>query len=375
MLAKPAEGFPSVFSPDGLFGRFPFLLPNLFCAGLLFLSIIGGAAFLEETHPDFQPWSLLPDHEQASTLESPLIPTAGATANPAVDLRAESYGTFNRVDIDETWRVQADGSKERSSSPEHQVVFTWQVTMLVIALGIFTYHSMTFDHLLPIFLQDENRVTLLSRSSFLNIPGGVGLSTRTVGLIMSVDGLIALFVQTVLFPPLADWLGVWRLFVLVTVLHPITYFIVPFLVFVPRHLLFVGIYTCLVIRNILSIIAYPVLLILIKQATPSTSVLGKINGLAASAGAACRTVAPPVAGFLYSTGSQIGCTAIAWWSSSLVALIGSVQLWFIKRKKDAHVTVRLAAPCLATSHPSETYPHDVIHIVVTEPDSDTYNQP
>jgi hypothetical protein len=239
--------------------------------------------------------------------------------------------------------------------------------MFIIALGIFTYHSMTFDHLLPIFLQDKNHM-LLSGSSFPHISGGLGLSTQTVGIIMSVDGLIALFIQSVLFPPLADWLGVWRLFVMVTILHPITYFIVPFLACLPPNLVFTGIYICLIIRNILSIIAYPVLLILIKQSTPSSCVMGKINGLAASAGAACRTIAPPVSGLLYSTGTQIGCTPIAWWGSSVIALAGILQLWFIKRRKDT-VTIRAAVPCLAAAGPpsAESHPREVIH-VLGEPD-------
>lgn len=342
--------------------------------------MIGGAIFLQETHPDFQPGSHDLADYQHHTAETPLMTTAGATVNPAVDLRNDSYGTFNQVDVhpEQFWRVNSDGSKERSAWPADRAVFTWQVIMFVIALGIFTYHSMTFDHLLPIFLQDENprNISILSHS-FLNIPGGVGLSTRTVGLIMSVDGLIALFIQSVLFAPLADWLGVWKLFVIVTVLHPITYFIVPFLVFLPNNLLFTGIYTCLAIRNVLSIIAYPVLLILIKQSSPSCAVLGKINGLAASAGAACRTVAPPVAGYLYGTGTQIGCTAIAWWGSSLVALIGTVQLWFIKRKKDMTVTVRSAAPCLAATHPpsADTHPRNVIHIIVSDPESRSHHVP
>jgi hypothetical protein len=343
--------------------------------------MVGGAIFLQETHPDFTPGSRDPgdyQHQQSSTAETPLMTTAGATANPAVDLRNESYGTFNQVDVhtEETWRVNANGSKERSGSPEDRVAFTGQVIMFVIALGIFTYHSMTFDHLLPIFLQDEHSTNLsILSQSFLNIPGGVGLSTRTVGLIMSVDGLIALFIQIVLFAPLADWLGVWKLFVIVTVLHPITYFIVPFLVFLPHHLLFTGIYTCLIIRNLLSIIAYPVLLILIKQSSPSCAVLGKINGLAASAGAACRTVAPPVAGYLYGTGTQIGCTAIAWWGSSLVALVGTFQLWFLQRKKDMTITVRSAAPCLAAAHPpsADTHPRDVIHVIVTDPEFQSHH--
>ncbi|KAJ9302278.1 hypothetical protein DTO271G3_1144 [Paecilomyces variotii] len=371
LLAKPAEGFPSVFSPDGLFGEFPFLLPNLICSGLLLLSIIGGLLFLQETHPDMQPWSI-PEEFDKSTAETPLLPPYGATANASADLRAESYGTFNQVDMheDEQWQVRADGPMTPTSPSPKIKVFSGRVAMLVIALGIFTYHSMTYDHLLPIFLQDENplNVSALGRS-FLSIPGGVGLSTRTVGLIMSVDGVIALVIQSLVFPPLAERLGVWKTFVFVTVLHPIAYFIVPFLVFLPQDLLFPGIYTCLIIRNFLSIIAYPLLLILIKQASPSPSVLGRINGLAASAGAACRMIAPPIAGLLYSAGTAIGLTAIAWWTSSLVALIGAFQLWFIERKKHATVTVTAATPCLAAATRSsvEAQPQkDIVHIMVSE---------
>lgn len=239
--------------------------------------------------------------------------------------------------------------------------------MLVVALAIFTYHSMTYDHLLPIFLQDKN--PLVGHSSLFDIPGGVGLSTRTVGVIMSTDGIIALVIQSIIFPALAQWLGVWRLFIAVTVLHPIAYFMVPFLAFLPQHLVFVGIYACLIVRNILSIIDYPVLLILIKQASPSDSVMGKINGLAASAGAAARTVAPPVAGFLYTTGAEMGCTAVAWWGSTLVALFGALQLWFIQPKKYSWATVRAAAPCHYAPIRDEP-PQDTVHIIVTDADAD-----
>lgn len=351
LLATPVEGFPSVFPSDGLFGRFPFLLPNLFCAGLLLLSMLGGAIFLVETHPGFRR-SASGLEGYLSTVETPLIVNAGAAAVPGVDLQAEPYGTFNTVDMhaDESWQLYGERSKENSLSLNQDRMFTWRVTMLVLALGIFTYHSMTFDHLLPIFLQDENHRDVLVRSHlFLRIPGGLGLTTRTVGLIMSVNGVIALFIQGVVFPPLADRLGIWKLFVMVTALHPVTYFIVPFLVFLPSSWLFSGIYVCLIIRNSLSIIAYPVLLILIKQASPSTAVLGKINGLAASAGAACRTVAPPVAGYLYGVGTGIGCTALAWWASSLIALIGSFQLGLINCQSTRSIIVQSPTPGLVNA--------------------------
>ncbi|KAA8642206.1 MFS transporter [Aspergillus tanneri] len=366
LLAKPAEGFPSLFSHDGLFGKYPYLLPNVVCCILLLCSILFCWLFLQETHPDMQPWRNRKEAIDHRSVERPLLPTAGATANAGADLRAESYGTFNQVSLqDEEVIVHTNGLRY-GTCPSTEPIFTWRVTMLVIALAIFTYHSMSFDHLLPIFLQDKSaKETSNLGGTVLGFPGGVGLSTPTVGLIMSTDGIIALIIQSVIFPTLAHYLGVWRLFVVVTVLHPLAYFLIPFLIFLPQTLLFFGIYTCLILRNILSIIAYPVLLILIKQASPSDSVLGKINGLSASAGAASRTIAPPIAGFLYSTGSEIGCTALAWWGSTLVAIIGAIQLWFIQQKKHASVTVRPVGRCHYIPEGSEPQ-KETIHIIVTE---------
>jgi hypothetical protein len=53
-LARPAIYYPSIFASDGLFGRFPYLLPNLVCAALILVAMIQGYCFLEETHPDLQ---------------------------------------------------------------------------------------------------------------------------------------------------------------------------------------------------------------------------------------------------------------------------------------------------------------------------------
>jgi hypothetical protein len=297
-----------------------------------------------------------------------MITAAGANVDPGIDLRQESYGTFNEVNIFENkdWIVNADGSSSPLSLPEKPRLkaFTWKVSMLVVALGLFSYHSMCYDHLLPIFFQDE-RITFFSMratSSPFHIPGGLGLTTKTVGLVMSVNGMIALFIQAVIFPWLAGWLGVWKLFVLVTVLHPLAYFIVPFLALFPKNLLFPGIYSCLTIRNLLSIQAYPTILILLKQASPSPACLGKINGLAASVGAACRTISPPVVGLLYGIGLDIGFTGLAWFGAGAVAILGALQLSFIPREKNDAATVRSAAPYLV-GEPQEP-PVNVVHVTV-----------
>jgi hypothetical protein len=331
-FADPSTSYPNVFSKDGIFGQFPYLLPNLVCAGLLAVSILAGYFLLEETHPDMQPRVSLPDSTYVSD-ETPLVATADAIKTPAVDLRADTYGTFEGSD-DSKWR-----SAHTKVKPK---IFCKRVMALIVAMGIFTYHSMTYDHLLPIFLEDD-RGEPFSISAFSNAfaginpffsPGGLGLSMQQVGAIMSVNGVIALFVQAVIFPFVAHQLGIHRLFVLVTLLHPIAYFIMPFLVYLPASWLLPGVYACLTIRNLLSILAYPVLLILIKEATPSPCVLGKINGLAASAGAACRTLAPPISGYLYTLGSRMDFTGLAWYGSALVAGVGAVQCFSVKRVRN-----------------------------------------
>jgi len=232
------------------------------------------------------------------------------------------------------------------------------------------------QHFRPIFFQYERISDIHEMATTSTIgnengsfAGGLGLSVQQCGIILAVNGVIALFVQAVIFPLAASWMGTWRTFLLVTVLHPVAYFIVPWLVLLPANLLFTGIYTCLTVRNILSILAYPLLLILIKEASPSNGCLGKINGLAASTGAACRTVASPVAGLLYGVGDRIEFTALAWWASALVAIIGTIQVLTIKQERNGpRHQIRPVASCRFM--PSEDHEwkrrSSIVHIRVSD---------
>ncbi|KAF2860289.1 MFS general substrate transporter [Piedraia hortae CBS 480.64] len=359
-FASPAESFPGSFLDIPLFRRFPYALPNLICASLMLVSIVIGYLTLEETHPDMQPWSTKEDLEHTDTVTP--YSAQGSTQYQAVNLeRPETYGTFTEVneDVGEEWNLRRDGtSRPPSLKGNSGRVFTKRIMMLMLALGIFTYHSMTYDHLMPIFFQDERVPGVHTNSSPLttkngafgnqngSFAGGLGLSVKQCGIILAVNGVIALFVQAVIFPFAASQLGVWRSFLMTAILHPIAYFIVPWLVLLPPSLLYPGIYTCLVVRNLMSILAYPLLLILIKEASTSSSCLGKINGLSASTGAACRTIASPIAGLLYSMGDKTDFTPMAWWASALVAVIGAFQAFSITNQiKGPHYQVRPVAPC------------------------------
>jgi len=49
-LADPVVNYPSLFSRGTIFEKFPFLLPNLVCAGVCLFSLLAGLLFLQETN-------------------------------------------------------------------------------------------------------------------------------------------------------------------------------------------------------------------------------------------------------------------------------------------------------------------------------------
>ncbi|KAI2629363.1 major facilitator superfamily domain-containing protein [Xylaria nigripes] len=333
IFANPHHTWPSTFPNHSCFATFPYLLPNIICSVLLLVSVIMGWFLLEETHPVTQPFVMLPDNTYNSE-ESPLLASAHALFRPTVSIQSGGYETFgSRGCLGPSPETRCANECERKKPPS---IFSGRIMQLIISLSIFTYHSMTYDHLMPIFFEDRrahfNPAFATAFNPFYS-PGGLGLSIHSVGMILAVNGVIALFIQVVVFPVAAEKVGVFRLFLIVATLHPIAYIIVPSLIYVPKSMLAPTIYFCLTVRNLLSIVFFPLLLILIKEATPSSDMLGRVNGLAASAGATCRMIAPPVAGYLYSLGSQIDCTAIAWYGSTIIAIIGSFQCFAVQRDR------------------------------------------
>lgn len=140
-LANPVKGYPTFFRKGGFFDIFPWALPNLVCAGLMLFSVILTYFFLEETHPDLcDGGNSQTHHEVVET--SPMIAAGNTSFDQNVDLRRNSYGTFNEIDTigHDEWNVRPDGSSRTASVSEKQIDkwFTHRIAMLVMALGIYT---------------------------------------------------------------------------------------------------------------------------------------------------------------------------------------------------------------------------------------------
>ena len=140
-FADPTQTYPDIFSQDGLFGKFPYLLPNLICAAMLLCSIAAAWAFLSETHPDMQPWSTHVDL-QHSTVDTPLLSTSGAVVNVPANITQQSYGTFDQIKTTDSNPHKPLAERKSfyrfpsSASISKVKAFNKQIVMLIISLGM-----------------------------------------------------------------------------------------------------------------------------------------------------------------------------------------------------------------------------------------------
>lgn len=389
-LAQPARLYPNTFDKDGLFGRYPYLLPNLVAAIGILLAILQGMIFLEETlvreeKPE-EDNSIADHHDHLDTIsETPanetsrLLPpppnhqhlgreprgsTAGSTRHrPSIaSFTRDRLASISVSDSIRQIRKRASFMEEgmpmpfdqrfdirRSSfgtmhsikiqqdvlpirggpAPKPRRTFNQTVVMVILAMSIFAFHQMAFISILPVYVLDPKT------TKGLDLQGGLGLDIPDVGAFLTVNGFITLFVQGFIFPIFVEWAGVWNSFIWMIILFPITYVIIPFISAFPHAFEAPGIYLVLFLEAFFGIIVFPCALILMKNAIPSPLVLGRVNGLAMSACCLARTISCPLIGLIYS----IGGSAAAWFSLAVIAVIGIIQLIWVPKEDVGAVTI------------------------------------
>lgn len=373
-LAQPAVFYPSVFAKDGLFGKYPYLLPNLVAAIGIVLAIIQGVFFLKETlvreeEPDQnggitygdnvnERSRLLPAQEphqvpgrvrgsMAGSMRGPRgsivsltrdrlgsMSVAGSIRHirkrasfleegmPApfdqrFDIRRSSFGTMHSIRV-----TPHSVLPTRGLPPKPRNTFNKTVVMMIIAMSIFAFHQMAFISILPVYILDEP----VTRG--VDFRGGLGMSLHDVGAFLAINGFIALFVQGFVFPIFVEHVGVWKSFFYMVLFYPICYVIIPFISALPDEFISPGVYFTLLLQAFFGIIVFPCALILMKNAVPSPLVLGRVNGLAMSACCLSRTIACPLVGAIYS----IGGSATAWFGLTLMAVFGVIQLIWVPKE-------------------------------------------
>lgn len=349
-LAQPCESFPTFFARGTLFDQFPFLLPNLVCAVILAFGVLVGVLFLEETHEELKGrrdfgieagrWLL--GHFQTRPADQIVVDKAGEAnlqeqSALLEDEEPPGYRTIEGSPCQPSTpslspkALPADakpkGKRRVKNKPRGvRKAFTKQVVLNIAGFGLLAYHSIAFDQLMPVFLSEPISTEPISLP--FRFTGGFGLSSQTIGLMLSVQGVYSMVAQLYLFPFASRHFGSLKLLRCVLMTWPLLYLLVPYLVILPQGLQMPGVYLCLLWKITAQCFAFPSNQILLTNSAPSSLVLGVINGVAASSASLARAFGPTVTGLIHSWGLKIGFTGVAWWACGVVCILGALEsLW------------------------------------------------
>ncbi|KAK5175659.1 uncharacterized protein LTR77_000798 [Saxophila tyrrhenica] len=372
-LADPVRNYPDLFPPGGLLERFPYLLPNLLCAVVVVIGIVVGILFLEETHEDMQKrrdpgleigkWlegrirrsiaqasaqgckaeyagethTLLHDDDDQppnyrSAASSPGL-QATAVSLPPPYQSIDGAGNSSEFALDEGALEAADyTSNTRKHSPSVWNALTPQVVLNIAGYGILAYHTISAEQLLPVLF------SLPESEQPAHLPiwftGGFALDTKTIGGILSIQGVIQIVSTMFVFPFVQSKLGTLATYRLVVLTYPLLYILVPYLTLVSTSLRMPAIYAVLVWKVTAQGFAFPSNNMMLANATPKGA-LGTFNGIAQSSASFARAIGPSLSGLLEAAGLSRGMLGLPWWFTALIAVVGAVlSLFMVEHKRE-----------------------------------------
>ncbi|KAN0070296.1 Major facilitator superfamily domain containing protein [Elaphomyces granulatus] len=339
-LAQPCDNYPGHFQRGTIFARFPFLLPNLVCVLILVLGIIIGLLFLEETHAlkkdrydpglELGRWLLrwccgskgkynkVPEmgsdreeeeeeQEDFSTFTDDPPPIyRSREGSPSPSLAKGPYSSYLPDDLERHFSRRKLG---------YGKVFTKQVIFNIVGYGILAYTSKSHEKAVFPF----------------KISGGFALPTKTIGTMLAIQGFYSMVAQLLLFPAMVRVFGELRTLRFVLMIWPPLYFVVPYFILLPSSLQIPAVYAALFGKITLHVIAFPSCAILLANAAPSSTVLGSINGVAASIASLSRSFGPTVTGILHTKGLESGFSGLSWWACGVVSVIGAIESCWIEQ--------------------------------------------
>jgi hypothetical protein len=351
ILSDPAGSYPNLFGNVNFFKAFPYATPNIVSAIFLFCAAVAVWLGLEETldsrygMPDY---GIKLGIRLASLIRRIFrIGNAGSnrgayTAVPSSDVELASDGEAGAASS------KRPRTRRYTQRLAFRRIFTRNVAITFFAQFFLTFHIGTFNSLWFVFLStpvyDPSKSKHHTRLPF-HFTGGLGLQPQSVGLAMSILGVIGILMQLFLYPNVSARLGTiksWRLSLLC---FPVAYFLVPYLSIVPSSALppaaKTGVFIWLAICGVLFVqvigrtFALPSQTILINNCSPHPSVLGTVHGLGQSVSSAARTIGPMVGGVVYGHGLNRGVVGLVWWCLSGVAVCACLSSLLV-REGDGH---------------------------------------
>ncbi|RWR75923.1 putative peptide/nitrate transporter isoform X3 [Cinnamomum micranthum f. kanehirae] len=253
-LAQPAEKYPSVFSKNSLFGRFPYLLPCV-CVSLFALGVTIASLWFPET---------LHMHNMKGR---------------------EEFSSYDASNSD--MKESVEGTEGCESASEGSLLKNWPLMSSITVYCIFALHDMAYAEIFSLWAVSPRK------------DGGLSFSSKDVGVVLAISGLGLILFQLFVYPVVEKSFGpimVSRIAAFMSVLLLSSYPIISMLSGLGLSIILTS---ASMLKNILSVMIITGMFILQNNAVPQNQ-RGAANGISATAMSIFRAIGPAGGGALFS---------------------------------------------------------------------------
>ncbi|KIM84952.1 hypothetical protein PILCRDRAFT_817783 [Piloderma croceum F 1598] len=293
ILSHPADRWPGTLGKIAVFRDYPYFLPCLAAAMIPLSAFVFTSLFMKETLPSAVAHKRRKSEDQYSS--SPRT-EQGPASDPGDD----------------------------QPPPALRDLMTRRVLVPLINYAFLAFIEQCCSVLLPLVYATS-------------IPyGGLGLSSFTIGIIMSALGLIIGLSSAVFFPMLLRKFGIYRLYRAALGCYLINIASFPTMNLLAKHAGHVNgyVWAVLVVQiacTTMTVMSFACLFVYISDSAPTKSALGAVNGLGQTVACSARIFAPLIASSLFSVTHQhnlLGGTMVYWilWMFVIAGVYASSKL-------------------------------------------------
>lgn len=337
-LARPALQYPRFFSPDGIFGYFPFLLPCLASALLSLITYILGFIFIQETVKFKVPQPVDLEAERSDLASSSLEsrPQSPSSDVELLERRSKEQSNEENDRAGSNDAMPDDATSDSTSSEEARVELDLESPAPTRASSY--RDSARFGELKTFLRKLRSQLTtfthafkdrdvswsmaLYALTSFIQLgadevfsfwalrtvaDGGLSFTPLQIGTVNGVSGVGMLLMQLFAYVPMDKKLGTREtLTVSSLVLAPIL-FLVPFVHALTDYnaLMWISLCVLMMLKAGWLTMTFAAVNLLVNNAA-APAIIGAVNGLSASVGATARVISPVLMGSIFAATAASG---------------------------------------------------------------------
>ncbi|KAL8797055.1 MAG: hypothetical protein Q9195_000826 [Heterodermia aff. obscurata] len=334
-LANPATKYPGLFGTSGFLKTYPFALPNMIASLFFLVGLAAGFLFLKETLETKKH-----RRDYGRVLGRSLLrlfvrkePVKRQQDNEQTALLWDHSRSYSTSPLPDGNRKSSPGSLGNQTPPKYSEVFSKQSSINLLTYTLLALHSVAYDQLLPVFMHYPAQGSPTSGQN-VRLPfkfgGGFGIDSNRIGLLFTLYGVFGMFVQFLIFPPVARSFGVLPCLKVVTIMFPIVYVATPFTTLMPTALSQqTAMFIIMIFKCFAVVFAFPCTTILLTNSAVSLRILGTLNGVSTSISALGRAVGPALGGWTFSIGVEKGYMIVPWWVLAACAVLGALPVWWL----------------------------------------------